>query len=104
MITIIGKEKTLAQLAAFAAASVAMGKAVEEHTRSEVAETARGLVPVETGETLASIEETAEGVVAGSAAIYLEFGTYKMAPEPFMRPAADAVDEAEIAAFAKAVF
>lgn len=104
MIEVLGKEKTLAQIAAFTAASLAMAEAVEEHTKSEVGEAARGLVPVETGETQASIEETDEGVEASSAAIYLEFGTYKMAAEPFMRPAADSVNESEIATFAKGSF
>ena len=39
---------------------------------------------------------TEEGVEAGTdAAIYVEFGTYRMAAQPFMRPAADKADGEE---------
>jgi len=57
---------------------------------------ARELVPVDTGELRDSIyaEETEEGARFGATAdhaAHVEFGTWKMAAQPFLRPAVDAM-------------
>ena len=49
---------------------------------------ARSLVAVDTGATKRSIEVKGNEVSAGEAAIFLEFGTVRMEPQPFLRPAA----------------
>ena len=53
----------------------------------------RGSVARLTGETAASITSTGAGldreIKAGGAALYLEHGTSRMAPQPFMGPAID---------------
>lgn len=56
---------------------------------------ARGLAPVDTGRLRNSINSTVEGntAIVGTNveyAIYQEFGTYKMAAQPFMMPALEA--------------
>jgi HK97 gp10 family phage protein len=65
------------------ASTVSMLK-VAEQLRSDIATDA----PVLTGETRASVNMKASGsearITASSAAFYLEFGTSKMAPQPFM--------------------
>jgi len=58
----------------------------------KVAEHARENVAVLTGETRDSITEQEDGVSVGGAALYLEFGTRKMAAQPFL---IQGVDEAE---------
>lgn len=77
------------------------GVAIRTRLAAElIASEARGRVRVLTGETQKSIrvEATVEGarVIAGSgdwdtAARWLEFGTSRQPPYPFLRPAADAV-------------
>jgi hypothetical protein len=57
---------------------------------------ARGRVRVLSGETQESIRvddggEDGPRVVVGGAAKFLEFGTSRQSPYPFLRPAADAV-------------
>jgi HK97 gp10 family phage protein len=59
-----------------------------------IADEARRLVPVDTGELQDSIEVIVEGntvsLVAGTDhALPVEFGTIKMAAQPYMRPALD---------------
>jgi len=89
VIRIYGVPQTVARLAAVAARAAAAAPKASEAIAEEVANSARDRVPVLTGETQASIETTPEGVQAGAAAIYLEFGTSRMAAQPFLRPAAD---------------
>jgi HK97 gp10 family phage protein len=55
----------------------------EEAAKNTIADRARERVPVLTGATQESIQVTADGVEAGEASIFLEFGTVKMAPHPF---------------------
>ena len=64
-------------------------KAVQDF-REKVADEARARVAVKTGETKDSIEATKDGVEAGGAALFLEMGTVKMAPQPFLAPAIEA--------------
>jgi hypothetical protein len=53
----------------------------------EVADEMRMNVAVDTGFTRSTIEVTPEGVVAGGAIVFLEYGTSKMAPQPVAVPA-----------------
>jgi HK97 gp10 family phage protein len=103
-VTIFGLPQLLARYAAAAALGEIAGQAAVTALSEDVAGTAKSIVSVETGETYDSIEVTPEGVVAGGAALYLEFGTYKMAAQPFMRPAADGADDGGAIAAASAVF
>jgi HK97 gp10 family phage protein len=77
-----------------------MSKNIEEMAKEIAIEAAR-IVPIDTGALCDSIryekidEETAE-IYAGypdkaEYAAYVEFGTRKMDPQPYMRPAADTV-------------
>lgn len=67
-------------------------KAVQDVTAS-----AKTLAAVDTGKMRASIEGHMTGQYSGEVmphveyAIYVEYGTYKMAAQPFMRPAAEMV-------------
>lgn len=79
----------MAKLASVIARAKATEMAVEDAVKENLANTAMGLVAVDTGETRDSITVTETGVEVGGAAIYLEFGTYKMAAQPFFRPAMD---------------
>lgn len=89
MIAMHGIPALRAKLLRLQAAVEAAEPAAQRSVGEEVAEAARARVAVSTGETQASIEATTEGASAGGAAVYLEFGTYKMEAQPFMRPAAD---------------
>jgi hypothetical protein len=88
----------LARFAALAAGSKLAAEAAEGVIKEHVAEVAESLVAVDTGETKDSIEITDEGVQAGGAALYLEFGTYKMSAQPFLTPAAESAPAAEVQA------
>jgi hypothetical protein len=67
---------------------IAQGLEAAEMAKEEsiriIADGARSRVPVLTGETRDSIEELSDGVQVGGAGIFLEFGTRKMAPHPFL--------------------
>lgn len=68
-----------------------------------VADCARGLCPVDTGRLQASISTAASGdgavVYAGEDyGIFVEFGTYKAAAQPFLAPALTAAEGAVTAA------
>ena len=103
-VVIYGLPQLLARLAAAAVLGEVAGQASVAALSEDVLSTAKSMVPVDTGETYDSIQVTPEGVVAGGAAIYLEFGTYKMGAEPFMRPAADEADDHGAIAAASAAF
>ena len=103
-VTIFGLPQLLARFAAAAVVGEAAGQAAVLALSEDVAGTARAMVAVDTGETEDSIQITPEGVVAGGAAIYLEFGTYKMAAQPFMRPAADSADDGAASEAASVAF
>lgn len=73
-----------------------MLRQIVEAAAFKVEARAKDLVPVDTGATKNSIATTIEGDAAETTAqigptteyaIYLEFGTYRMAPRPFLRPA-----------------
>lgn len=105
MITVSGVEQTIAKFLAIQAAGVVAGDAAAAAVAEQVADLARAMVPVETGELRDSIVVTDEGVTAGTDhAVYVEFGTYKMPAEPFMRPAADEADESAAVRAASSVF
>jgi HK97 gp10 family phage protein len=92
MITIYGLPELFAKLAAVQTVGLAGAETAKTLLSEDVAGNARSKVAVDTGETRESIEVFEEGVRAGGAAPFLEFGTFKMAAQPFMRPAADEAD------------
>lgn len=68
-----------------------------------VADSARSMCPVDTGRLRSSIGVSQSGngaeVYAGEDyAIYVEFGTYKTAAQPFLMPALSAAEEAVLSA------
>jgi HK97 gp10 family phage protein len=68
-------------------------EAIQRRALEKIAERARELVAVETGETRDSIEVTDEGVEVGGAGRFLEYGTVYMPAEPFLGPATSQVQE-----------
>lgn len=71
-------------------------------TAFDIQEMAQSIAPVDTGYMAGTIWADVDGLRAeikpeAEYAGYVEFGTYKMAAQPFMRPAADA-NEANFAA------
>ena len=90
------------------------GLIVAVHTKTvfDVERTMKALAPVDTGALRASIshQQTSGGQTLSTEigptveyARYLEEGTSRMAPQPYMRPAIDAHEGAYIAALAEAV-
>lgn len=76
-------------------AGIALADEAHNEGIQTLAENARMLVPVATGELQDSIQETSEGVEAGTDhAFYVEFGTYKMSAQPFMSPSVPVALEA----------
>lgn len=68
--------------------------------RQRVAMVARSMAAVDTGEMRDGVRATANGVTASAPhSVHVEYGTYKMRAQPFMRPAA-----AVGAAFAQTAF
>lgn len=67
----------------------ARAEGAEDILKERIAEEARLRVRVKTGETRDSIQVTDEGVEAGGAAPFLEFGTRKMPAYPFLGPAVE---------------
>lgn len=70
--------------------------AVESKIRAGAAQAAREIVPVETGALRGSIASNAQGLSAAATAAaphaaMVEYGTSRMAPRPYMYPAAQAV-------------
>jgi HK97 gp10 family phage protein len=87
-----------------------MGVATQK-TVTDTVNQARALAPVDTGNLRASIHGSTQigatsvvGEVTASAhyAIYVEQGTSRMAPQPFMRPAQEATTPAWLQAIAQA--
>lgn len=66
-------------------------KLEERRLAEETADRMRETVPTATGETASTIRvvQTIEGtdIHMGGASLFLEFGTRKMSPKPFARPA-----------------
>ncbi len=70
-----------------------------------VADNARSMCPVDTGRLRSSIgaSQSGDGAVAYAEenyAVYVEFGTYKMAAQPFLMPALSAAEGAVMSAVA----
>lgn len=102
MIRVLGTGRAVMRLAAVGVRVQAAAPAATGAIAEGVAEAARARVPVLTGETRESIAVVPEGVQAAGAARWLEFGTYRMAAEPFMRPAADEADASRAALILRA--
>lgn len=103
---LLGAPQVLGRIAKVAGAVSTGGqvaKGAREVVGRAVADAARARVEVLTGETRESITSDSEKVEAAGASVYLEFGTSKMAAEPFMRPAADEVGPAAVADAARQV-
>lgn len=92
----------------------ATGRGVQR-AAEHVADLARQLTPVDTGALRASIRveagpsETSRAVVAGGSgvdyAVFVEYGTSRMAAQPFMTPAAKAIRvDVEVAAELDALY
>lgn len=78
-------------------------RAVVAKAALDIEADAKALCPVDTGALRGSIKAEVEGFRAEIAphkeyAAYVEFGTYKMAPRAYMRPAADINEPKFIAA------
>ena len=92
---IIGLNEVVANLAFASATIQARSSGVTEAIAHRVEDTARSLAPVRTGATAASIhttmvdDQTAEIGPTTVQAIFMEWGTYKDAPQAFMGPALD---------------
>lgn len=75
------------------AAMPARAGAVVQKTAMDIEATAKGLAPVDTGALMNSIQAQPTGQLSAIVntgvdyAIYQEYGTYKMAAQPFMVPA-----------------
>jgi HK97 gp10 family phage protein len=70
-------------------------------TADQIVLKARAIVPVRTGALRASITKMGGGMrwvatATAGYAIFVEFGTRKMAAQPFLRPAAEAVNMSDI--------
>jgi HK97 gp10 family phage protein len=89
------------QVEAFAARLVAAslkvepaGEAWEATYANQVADEMRSLAPRRSGDLIDSIQVTPDGrvVVGVDYGRFVEYGTSRMAPQPFMRPAVDRVE------------
>ena len=90
MIETTGLNELMADLTAAAVTIEPKVNVVRDHTKSKIRQTAVDLVPVDEGTLRDSIRETEDGVEATAPhADFVERGTYKDAPQPFMDPAAD---------------
>lgn len=101
MIRVLGVPQLLARFARAAALGEVAENAAVSAVAVEVAETARSLVPVDTGTLRDSIQEHAEGVsVTAPYAGFVEYGTAYVPAQPYLRPAADEAkgEQAEVAA------
>jgi HK97 gp10 family phage protein len=93
-ITVIGVEATIARFAAVAGIAQEAETVVSAALAEDIADAARGFAPVDTGELRDSIQAESDRVTVGAPyAAYVEYGTSHMSAEPFLRPAADTVDD-----------
>lgn len=82
-----GEEKAQAQLMRLSATLSNMGD-VQEVVLREIYEESQRLVPVDKGDLKASGKYDTERVEYGTDhAVHIEFGTVKMNPQPYLRPA-----------------
>lgn len=87
----VGLVELIGELGVASASIEAKAREAEDKTKNDIRDTAVSNVPVLTRELQDSIEVTEDGVEATAPhAEFVEFGTYKDAPQPYMGPAADA--------------
>lgn len=84
----------------FTAKINAEAEVIKHHALERIAEEARSRVRVKSGDTKGSIEVVDDGVQAGFAALFLEYGTVNMPAYPFLGPSAKAVQESFATEFA----
>jgi HK97 gp10 family phage protein len=97
-VKVLGVPETVARFARAAAMGEVAKVEGQSNLAEEVAEIARSIVPVDTGNLQSSIEAHEDRVSTDVAyAPFVEYGTSMMASQPFMRPAADSAsgDQAE---------
>jgi HK97 gp10 family phage protein len=98
-----GLEDVVAGFGRAASTIGARTRAVRDETKTAIKETAQEIVAVDEGELRDSIHETEEGVEAtADHAEFVEWGTYKDAPQPFMDPAVDEHESSFIEGIAEA--
>lgn len=93
--TVLGLDALLARFAKGVALAELAETVVVDKLADDVAETARQIVPVDTGTLQESI--TSEGGRVSTDvpyAAFVEYGTSYTPPQPYMRPAADTTDDA----------
>lgn len=92
---IIGLNNVIADLTTAAATIQVRSNRVTEASARRVEETAKALVPVRSGATRASIhttmvdDQTAEVGPTTKQGFFMEYGTYKDAPQAYLGPALD---------------
>ena len=95
---ITGLNNLIADLGSEATQAVTRARAVVQASASKVKDTAKSLVPEDTGELKASISYSTRMHQGGAEAeigptarhgVFVEWGTSKMAPQAFMGPALD---------------
>ena len=100
-----GTRRLAADLGKAAAAATKLARIAVQKSALDLQAIAQGIVPVDTGNLKNSIDTELAGLSAfiGPTANYgafIEFGTHKMAPRPYMTPATDAVEPTFIEAIA----
>jgi HK97 gp10 family phage protein len=104
--TLKGEKQLTAQLEALAEANYV--PALEEGVKETIFPEMQRLTPVDEGDLKASEEVRRDGnaivLFAGTDhALHVEFGTFKMSPQPYMRPAIDTQSDACMRATAEKV-
>lgn len=104
MTAIRGMAQCLARFARAEVLAEVAAQAGAKTAAQEIAETARSLVPVDTGTLHDSIAVNDAGVGIGAPyAAFVEFGTSRNSAQPYVRPAMDEVKETGPAQAAEAV-
>lgn len=101
---VIGLPQLLSRFAKAALLGEVAAKAAGDELARDVADEARRIVPVDTGRLRDSITTDGGRVFTDAPyAIHVEYGTSDTPAEPFMRPAADTVDDSRALGVAAAV-
>jgi hypothetical protein len=87
---------------AYTARANVLADAIRRRALERIAERAREIVAVQTGETRDSIVVTDGGVEVGGAGVFLEYGTVNMPAEPFLGPSTSQVQESFAREFVRA--
>ncbi len=96
MITVVGVDALLARFAAGIVLGEVAEEAIPATLANDVADLARAYCPVDTGRLRDSITAGPNGVSTDvEYASFVEYGTSDTPAEPFMRPAADTVDQTQ---------